>query len=191
MSLSRRELIVGAAAVGCVGCSAVDGLADDVLGEPQIAGFGSKINVGTVDEVLQNIRDNDGFWYLPEGRAWFTEYPADSLERARNVYSFSELTAMEAGFVALFQKCPHLGCRVPSCATSQWFECPCHGSKYNQVGEKRGGPAPRGMDRFAVSITDDNEVIVNTAAIIQGPEIGTNTTGQEAAGPKCIGEAEN
>ena len=31
---------------------------------------------------------------------------------------------------------------------SQWFECPCHGSKYNRVGEKHGGPAPRGLDRF-------------------------------------------
>ena len=53
---------------------------------------------------------------------------------------------------SLYQKCPHLGCRVPSCVTSQWFECPCHGSQYNQVGEKKGGPAPRGMDRFATEV---------------------------------------
>ena len=37
-----------------------------------------------------------------------------------------------------------------SASRSQWFECPCHGSQYNRVGEKKGGPAPRGMDRFAV-----------------------------------------
>ena len=37
-------------------------------------------------------------------------------------------------------------CRNASAA--QWFECPCHGSQYNRVGEKKGGPAPRGMDRF-------------------------------------------
>ena len=58
------------------------------------------------------------------------------------------LNSMEAGIVVVYQKCPHLGCRVPSCGTSQWFECPCHGSQYNQAGEKKGGPAPRGMDRF-------------------------------------------
>ena len=46
----------------------------------------------------------------------------------------------------------HLGCRVPECVTSQWFECPCHGSQYNRVGEKKGGPAPRGLDRFAMSV---------------------------------------
>ena len=71
-------------------------------------------------------------------------------EGAQAVYgeSPSVLAGMEEGFVALYQKCPHLGCRVPWCQTSQWFECPCHGSKYNRVGEKKGGPAPRGMDRF-------------------------------------------
>ena len=72
--------------------------------------------------------------------------------------------------------------------SSQWFECPCHGSQYNQVGEKRGGPAPRGMDRFAVSV-DGGVLVVDTGTIVQGPPIGTNTTGQEAEGPNCIGEA--
>ena len=70
---------------------------------------------------------------------------------------------MEKGYVALYQKCVHLGCRVPWCETSQWFECPCHGSKYNRVGEKKGGPAPRGLDRFALEVSGGN-IIVDTAA---------------------------
>ena len=94
----------------------------------------------------------------------------------------------DSGILALYQKCPHLGCRVPNCVSSQWFECPCHGSKYNQVGEKRGGPAPRGMDRFAMSVID-GVLTVDTGTIVQGPPIGTNTTGQEAEGPNCIGQA--
>ena len=159
------------------------------LWPPFITGFGAPINMGKVTDIVQGIRDGGGFLYRPEGRAWLTEYPAGAIERARSVYSAAELAGMEVGVVALFQKCPHLGCRVPSCATSQWFECPCHGSKYNRVGEKRGGPAPRGMDRFAVEITGGGELIVKTAEVIQGPAIGTNTTGQEAEGPNCIGEA--
>jgi len=158
------------------------------LWPPFITGFGAAINMGKVTDIVQGIRDGGGFLYRPEGRAWLTEYPAGALERARSVYSAGELVGMEIGVLALFQKCPHLGCRVPSCATSQWFECPCHGSKYNRVGEKRGGPAPRGMDRFGVEITGGGELIVKTAEIIQGPAIGTNTTGQEAEGPNCIGE---
>ena len=71
--------------------------------------------------------------------------------------------------MALYQKCPHLGCRVPSCATSQWFECPCHGSQYNRVGEKKAGPAPRGMDRFPVTVGANGDVIVSTGTIVTGP----------------------
>lgn len=159
------------------------------LWPPFITGFGAPLNMGKVSDIVQAIRDNGGFLYRPEGRAWITEYPAGAIERARGVYSDAELAGMEAGVVALFQKCPHLGCRVPNCQTSQWFECPCHGSKYNRVGEKRGGPAPRGMDRFAMEVNGSGELIVKTAEVIQGPAIGTNTTGQEAEGPNCIGEA--
>ena len=109
-----------------------------------------------------------------------------ALPKAETVYSPSQLSGMEAGVVALYQKCPHLGCRVPECKSSQWFECPCHGSQYNQVGEKKGGPAPRGMDGFAMEVSG-GVLIVNTGQVIQGAAIGTNTTGQEAEGPHCIG----
>ncbi|MCU0269672.1 MAG: Rieske 2Fe-2S domain-containing protein [Acidimicrobiales bacterium] len=149
-------------------------------------GFGSKINVGPVDEVKAKVQAGSGFYYLAEGRMWVTEFPAGAVEKAKLVYSEQELGAMEAGLVALYQKCPHLGCRVPDCKTSQWFECPCHGSQYNQVGEKKGGPAPRGMDRFAQGV-EGGTFVVNTGQVIQGPPIGTNTTGQEAEGPHCVG----
>jgi cytochrome b6-f complex iron-sulfur subunit len=156
---------------------------------PRVSGgFGSAINVGPVDEVKAQIAAGNGFYYRPDGRMWITEYPAASLEKAREVYSAPELAGMEVGLVALYQKCPHLGCRVPDCLTSQWFECGCHGSQYNRVGEKRGGPAPRGMDRFAMSV-DGGSFVVNTGTVIPGPPIGVNTTGQEAEGPHCVGAA--
>ena len=152
-------------------------------------GFGSEIDVGLIADVEASIDGANGFLYVPEGRMWVTRYPVGAIQKAEAVYSAPELAGMQNGLVALYQKCPHLGCRVPECLTSQWFECPCHGSQYNRVGEKRGGPAPRGMDRFAMSISGDNHFIVDTGTIIQGPPIGTNTTGQEAEGPSCIGES--
>ena len=75
---------------------------------------------------------------------------------------------MEQGYVALYQKCVHLGCRVPWCQSSQWFECPCHGSKYNRVGEKQGGPAPRGLDRFVLEVSGGN-IIVDTGLLVHRP----------------------
>jgi cytochrome b6-f complex iron-sulfur subunit len=148
-------------------------------------GFGSKINVGRISDIKAAIAEGDGFAYYPEGRMWITEYPDEALDKARTVYSPPELTGMEAGLIALWQKCPHLGCRVPECASSQWFECGCHGSQYNRVGEKKGGPAPRGMDRFAMEVSGD-QFTVDTSTVIEGPPIGTNTTGQEAEGPHCV-----
>ena len=93
---------------------------------------------------------------------------------------------LEEGIIASYQKCPHLGCRVPQCNSSQWFECPCHGSQYNRVGEKKGGPAPRGMDHFAVTVSGSGDVVIDTSIVVTGVAIGVNTTGQEAEGPHCI-----
>jgi cytochrome b6-f complex iron-sulfur subunit len=151
-------------------------------------GFGSKINAGKVDDLNSQIEGAKNALYLAEARTWLVQYPKEALTKAEKVYSGAVLTGMNAGFVALYQKCVHLGCRVPFCETSQWFECPCHGSQYNRVGEKKGGPAPRGLDRFAVTVSGGN-LIIDTGSISLGPAIGTNTTGQEAEGPHCITSA--
>jgi cytochrome b6-f complex iron-sulfur subunit len=113
-----------------------------------------------------------------------TPYPKGAVPEAEKFYSGGVLEGMEAGFVALYQKCVHLGCRVPWCKTAQWFECPCHGSRYNRVGEKTGGPAPRGLDRFPVAV-EGGAVVVDTGQLSQGPPVGVDTTGQQAEGPHC------
>jgi cytochrome b6-f complex iron-sulfur subunit len=152
-------------------------------------GFGGVIRLGKLADLIADIQKNKGFLYKPEGRMWLTEYPASAVPKAQVAYKGQAcLPGMEQGLVALFQKCVHLGCRVPACYTSQWFECPCHGSQYNRVGEKKGGPAPRGLDRFPLAISPDGTVTADTssAKIVGGPPIGTNTTGQEAEGPHCV-----
>lgn len=150
-------------------------------------GFGQPVNAGKMSDIDAGITAGSGFFYVPEAKAWITPYPPDAVPKAQAVYDPLLIPGMEAGIVALYQKCPHLGCRVPQCVSSQWFECPCHGSQYNHVGEKKAGPAPRGMDRFPVTIAASGVVTINTGTVIQGPPIGTNTTGQEAEGPHCIG----
>jgi len=149
-------------------------------------GFGGKVGLGKLDEIINSIRSGGGFFYSSEARSWVTEYPADALPKAKAVYQPQILSGMQEGIVVLYQKCPHLGCRVPSCTSSQWFECPCHGSQYNRVGEKKAGPAPRGMDRFAITVSPTGDVTVDTGLPYTGPSLGTNTTGQEAEGPHCI-----
>ena len=183
MFFNRATVTLFTVSLGAFGASVVGFLWKGAEG-----GFGSKINAGKVDDVIQLIRQNKGFLYLSEARAWVTEYPKDALGKGQAVYGGQApvFSGMQAGIVALYQKCPHLGCRVPECKSSQWFECPCHGSQYNRVGEKKGGPAPRGMDRFGVGITN-GVLTIDTGAVFAGPSIGINTTGQEAEGPHCVG----
>jgi cytochrome b6-f complex iron-sulfur subunit len=154
-------------------------------------GFGGKVPVGRVNEIRSGIRTGNGFFYAPEARAWITEYPEDAVPTAEEVYQDSLLPGIRQGLIASYQKCPHLGCRVPQCESSQWFECGCHGSQYNRVGEKKGGPAPRGMDHFPLEFSAAGDVTVDTGTIVQGQPIGVNTTGQEAEGPHCVGASDH
>lgn len=152
----------------------------------QSGGFGGKVQAGKLSDIEQYFADKKAPFYVPEARTYIQPFPKSAVPKAKLAYKgLTKPMGMEDGIVALYQKCVHLGCRVPWCQTSQWFECPCHGSKYNRVGEKVGGPAPRGLDRWAVEIASGN-VTINTGLGFLGPRIGTNTTGQGAEGPHCI-----
>jgi cytochrome b6-f complex iron-sulfur subunit len=74
---------------------------------------------------------------------------------------------------ALYQRCPHLGCKPNACIRNFWLECPCHGSRYDRLGIKvagtQFGPAPRGMDRFSVSVSGDGVLTLDTGKINLGP----------------------
>jgi cytochrome b6-f complex iron-sulfur subunit len=154
-------------------------------------GFGGQVNVGKLGNIKDGIKQGNGFFYAAEARSWITEYPAEAIPAAELVYAENLLVSMRQGIVILSQKCPHLGCRVPECTTSQWFECQCHGSQYNRAGEKKAGPAPRGMDRYPATIAPNGDVVVDTSKASTGPAIGTNTTGQEAEGPHCTSGGEH
>lgn len=79
------------------------------------------------------------------------------------------------GLLALYQKCPHLGCVVPwrgddptedTIAGKGRFNCPCHGSIYDRFGVLRAGPAPRPMDLMAMTIENGN-IVVDTGKVTQ------------------------
>ncbi|MEM9952343.1 MAG: Rieske (2Fe-2S) protein [Chloroflexota bacterium] len=59
----------------------------------------------------------------------------------------------ETGLLALYGVCTHLGCLPRWVPSNTRFECPCHGSKFEGNGSYIEGPAPRGLDRFAVTVT--------------------------------------
>lgn len=162
--------IAGAATAGCGN--------DD--GGPEIPGAG--YDLGTEDELRAAIADGNGSLYVPEAQAYVVEIPEQHREVLLEAVDPAARPGVEGGFIALWQKCPHQGCRVPYCETSGWFECPCHGSRFTPFGELRRGPAKRGMSYLPVAIKPDS------VRLLPGPIEGLedDVTGVEPDGPHCI-----
>lgn len=144
-------------------------------------GFGSDVDAGAVEAITAQTVNPDGTIapvFVPEARAYIVPAP-DTLST-----QFEGKDVAAGGLMALFQRCVHLGCRVPWCASSIGFECPCHGSKYNSVGEYFAGPAPRNLDRFVVEVRGDR-LIVRTGSIIETPRAPAGSVAYPQ-GPSCI-----
>ena len=137
-------------------------------------GLGGKFTLGKASDIAgtQASWTQGQPYAFGKARVFFINVPA-----AKALVNGGGATVADPGadVLALYRKCPHLGCNIPPlCEKSHWFECLCHGSKYNIIGEKRAGPAPRGMDRFTVTVTAGTYVI-DTGVIEAGPPIGTAT----------------
>jgi cytochrome b6-f complex iron-sulfur subunit len=94
--------------------------------------------------------------------------PEVNAEPYLNVPGKFYLVHNQDGLLALYTKCPHLGCTVPwegPPESDQAFQCPCHGSMYDYNGNRTGGPAPRPMDYMAISVNDDGSISVDTGDI--------------------------
>ena len=63
--------------------------------------------------------------------------------------------------------CTHLGCPPNWLAGEQKFKCPCHGSGFYISGINFEGPAPRPLERFKVSLSDDGQIMVDKSQIFQ------------------------
>ena len=86
--------------------------------------------------------------------------------------------------IALAADAQHVGDDVVFCESSQLFESPAHGEKFDIRGYYYGGPGARGLARFAVRIDGDN-LLIDTDHRFQGPPRGSGPP-QEPQGPFCI-----
>lgn len=181
--VTRRQFFnraLGATFFSFLGLLGLDVLA--FLWPKLTGGFGSDVNVGPVQDLLDQAVNDDGSItpvFIPEARAYVV--PAPDPVSAQ----FEGVGVVAGGVMALWQRCVHLGCRVPWCAPSQGFECPCHGSKYSAAGEYFAGPAPRNLDRFVLELTDGDELVIKTGSVIQTPR-ALQLSARYPQGPSCI-----
>jgi menaquinol-cytochrome c reductase iron-sulfur subunit len=84
-------------------------------------------------------------------------------------------------FVALSDKCMHLGCPVRYVQAAQRFICPCHGGVYDFRGMVAGGPPVRPLDRFYTRVNEQ------TGLLEIGPRYSVNNELQRFS-PRFPGE---
>jgi cytochrome b6-f complex iron-sulfur subunit len=161
-------------------------------------GLGGKIEIGSAADInSQNPDWKNGVPYIyTKARLFLVNVPAaEALVQGNASANIADpgtkvppdIEPAQRSVLALYRKCPHLGCQIPQlCDKSHWFECLCHGSKYTVLGEKRDGPAPRGMDRFD-TLMQGNVYVVDTSTIITGPPIGTATFDNRGPGDMQLG----
>jgi cytochrome b6-f complex iron-sulfur subunit len=138
-------------------------------------GFGGKVTIGKFNDLkLQNsqLPIDQGFpAYVQDARAFIV-----LIDPSRQEFIPGEDKAGEGHAInvrPLYQRCPHLGCKPNPCLKNFWFECPCHGSRYDRLGIKaqgtQYGPAPRSMDRFAAVVDSSGVLTLDTGKITLGP----------------------
>jgi len=172
--LSRRQLIRRSLGAGIglwlleVGAGTIGFLWPNLS-----SGFGGEITLGDIDQVsanpaVQGITLKDGApAYFSEARAYIQLVdPSLGFQDGDSPDGSGETTNVRT----LYQRCPHLGCKPNFCDRNYWFECPCHGSRYDRLGVKvlELGPAPRGLDLFASKV-ENGVLTVDTSRITLGP----------------------
>lgn len=144
---------------------------------PQVSrrGFLGLVSVGTV--LLSFLAVLAGLLRLVKPNVFYEEsrkikigVPAEfpvgmiKLLEGKKAFLFSNID----GFHAISQICTHLGCLVSR--TEAGFQCPCHGSKFNAIGQVTAGPAPRPLPWLELSLSVDGQLIIDTSKEVK---IGT------------------
>lgn len=135
-------------------------------------GFGGKVKIGTLDSLKKGnvgLPIAEGYpAYVQEARAYIMLVDPARQEFVAGEDPTGDGTSLNVR--ALYQRCPHLGCKPNPCIKTYWLECACHGSRYDRLGTKADGlgPAPRGMDRFALVVDADGVLTLDTGKITLG-----------------------
>ncbi len=110
---------------------------------------------GTLAYLWPKIKEKPGEKILIAGKIDDFQVGKVVLFRKEKVF----INRMAEGFMAMSAICTHLRCVVRWTEPREVFECPCHGAKFNPVGEVLEGPPPRPMDLYPIEIVEDKIVV--------------------------------
>ena len=75
------------------------------------------------------------------------------------------------GVLALSDECTHQKCTVDYLPEHQVIFYPCHSAQFSTTGAVLAGPAPRPLDRFAITV-QDGQIVVDTTQRLMAPSPG-------------------
>lgn len=116
-------------------------------------GAGALAVIGALREVIPPLaKENKKFTV---GRLY--DFPLNTffLIAAHNVFIYRDYEGVQA----LSAVCTHLGCVLET--TEDGFQCPCHGSRFNDIGRVLSGPAPRSLAHYKVDVAPDGQLLVD------------------------------
>jgi Rieske Fe-S protein len=76
--------------------------------------------------------------------------------RKKNPTIDTDIYDRDTSYIAISDRCAHLGCPVRWVDASERFICPCHGGVYDLLGRRVSGPPPRPLDRFYTRVNGEN-----------------------------------
>ncbi len=121
------------------------------------------LTLGTVRFLFPNV--------LSEPPSKFKVGFPDQYEDGKVVERYKDQNAWivkyQGKIYALSTTCTHLGCTPNWLEAAQKFKCPCHGSGFFITGVNFEGPAPRPLERWAVSIGEDGQIVVDKSKKFQ------------------------
>lgn len=166
MTLARRTFLRGVSGAALVSVAVACG--DDDAALPT-----GPVVAGDAVALTASAATAGGVVAVPEIRGYLVEVPPSAAEEVAALWPADVAAGVrDHGLLALFQKCPHQGCRVPWEAGDGEFRCPCHGSVFDAVGLHVSGPSNRGLSAFGITV-EGGDVLVDTTTVHDGPEAGT------------------
>jgi len=140
-NVPRRRLLAWLSSVGLAGSAVLAVLSDLIFFKPRVTyGQPALFQIGKPEEFPPGTRI------------------AREAERICIVREGDKIAAIST-------TCTHLGCSVAISDTG--FACPCHGSRYDQDGTVTGGPAPKPLPWFKVTLAPNGEIEVDKNAQVE------------------------
>jgi cytochrome b6-f complex iron-sulfur subunit len=119
------------------------------------------VEVGIANLMFLRARSLEGEFGGSITAGAVTDFPPGSVTEFIEA-NFFLVRSEQGGFLALYRRCPHLGCTVKWSDDNQRFFCPCHASSFDKYGDFVSQPVPRALDTFKVMFKDGN-VIIDTS----------------------------